>query len=245
MIMITATDDIRCKVKVESFEGPLDLLLYLIQKDEIDIYDIPISYITKQYIEYLNFMKELDLEIAGEYLYIASVLVNIKARMLLPRPVKEDGLVEDPREELTAALIEYRQFKNAGEYLRLKLRSEILYTPRGRVILPKSVPEIITVPLDLFDLMRTAWEILKRHQRVAAAGRRTKIDIAERIEFVRQKVEQRQRLTLLELFEQPKITGLFFVGTFFAILELMRQKFLLIRQQKPFGNIWIYKRVNR
>jgi len=239
---MNATEDIRYRVKLEGFEGPLDLLLYLIQKDEIDIYDIPISYITKQYMEYLNFMEELNLEIAGEYLYIASVLVNIKARMLLPRPVREDGAVEDPREELTAALIEYRQFKNAGEYLRLKLKEESLFTPRGRVILPRSVPTVITVPLDLFDLMKTAWELLKRHNRITTLAERRKIDIAERMEFVRNRVAQKSRLSFLELFDEEKISGLFFVGTFFAVLELMRQKFLLIRQRKPFGNIWIYRR---
>jgi len=242
LIMGTRKLDIRCKIKLENFEGPLDLLLYLIQKEEIEIYDIPIAYVTKQYIIYLDLMQELNLEIAGEYLYMASVLLNIKSRMLLPKKTRDDGTIEDPREELTAVLIEYKQFKNAGEYLRIKFNDEQNHISLGKIISPTSPAMLITVPLDFFDLIKTAWDVLKKHDRVFELLPEEKINIQERIEYIKQKVSQKTHLKFIELFEQEKISGLFFVGTFFALLELMRQRLISVRQRKPFGNIWIYKR---
>ncbi len=235
--------NIRCKIKLENFEGPLDLLLYLIQKEEIEIYDIPIAYVTKQYISYLDLMQELNLEIAGEYLYMASLLLNIKSRMLLPKKTRQDGTIEDPREELTSVLIEYKQFKNAGEYLRMKYKEERNHISIGKVHSPKSSAMIMTVPLDFFDLMKTAWNVLKRENRIVKLPEKDKINIQERIEFIKQKVYEKARLKFIELFEREKVSGLYFIGTFFALLELMRQRYLSVRQRKPFGNIWIYKRI--
>jgi len=236
-------NEIRCRISLEHFEGPLDLLLYLIRKDELDIYDIPISYVTKQYISYLDLMQQFDLEIAGEYLYIASVLLNIKSRMLLPSNSKDTDAPEDPREELTAVLVEYRQFKNAGEFLRIRLDKEKLYCPAGKVIVPNSVPTEHAVPLDFIDLLRTAWEILKRQNRIEAIAKTEEFDIRARIEVVKKRLANRKRVTFLELFdEDEKVTGIIFVGTFFAILELMRQQYILVRQQQTFGQIWIFRR---
>ncbi len=235
--------DMRCRVKLENFEGPLDLLLYLIRKDEIDIYDIPIAYVTKQYIAYLDLMRELDLEVAGEYLYIASVLLNIKSRMLLPRPADAAcEAVEDPREELTALLLEYQQFRNLGEYLRLRYDKEKLRYPLSRAGLPPSSCSVVSMPFDFFELMRVGWELLKRAGRTVEPPPREEVDIAERMEFIQRRLEALGRMNFLELFEREKVSSLLFVGTFFALLELVRQRQVLVRQRKPFGNIWVYRR---
>ncbi|RKZ28224.1 segregation/condensation protein A [bacterium] len=234
-------ENLRCKIILENFEGPLDLLLYLIRKDEIDIYDIPISYVTKQYISYLDFMRELNLEIAGEYLYIASVLVNIKARMLLPKPGIDGADAEDPREELTELLVEYQQFRNAGEFLKIKFDREKNRYHLSSPIVPGYESNIISIPLDFVELMRTGWDILKKHNRVLKPPPREEIDIAERIEFISRRLAAKERLTFLELFERKNVSGILFVGTFFALLELIRQKKIYVRQRNPFGNIWIYQ----
>lgn len=236
-----ATTDIRCKIVLPSFEGPLDLLLYLIRKEEIDIYDIPVAYVTKQYMSYLNLMNELDLEIAGEYLYIASVLVNIKARMLLPKPCADSGRVEDPREELTELLVEYQQFRNAGEYLRLRYNNEMLHFPTSCVAPTGGGATIISVPIDFVELMKSAWKLLKNYNRTIQIPPREEINIAERMDFIRRKLEVKQRITFLELFEKSRVSGVMFIGTFFALLELIRLKRVSVRQRNPFGNIWIYR----
>ena len=241
-LMKTNISDIRCKIQLDNFDGPLDLLLYLIKKEELDIYDIPISFVTKQYISYLDLMQQLNLEIAGEYLYIASVLLNIKSRMLLPGVVKDDGSTIDPREELTAVLLEHRQFKNTGEFLRITLNKEKLHYPLGKPVLPSTIPTLITVPLDFFDLMRTAWEILKRSEKTIKLPPKDDVDVAEQIEFIKLKIQGKARLTFLELFDCSKVSAAYFVGTFFALLELMRRRTITVKQRTPFGNIWIYRK---
>jgi len=238
---MTATSDIRCRITLPTFEGPLDLLLYLIRKEELDIYDIPIAHVTKQYIAYLDLMRELDLEIAGEYLYIASVLVNIKSRMLLPRQISDGEVPRDPREELTELLVEYSQFRNAGEYLRIKLDHEKLHFPTSCEMPTQADPSIISVPIDFVELMKTAWELLKAHNRTVRIPPRDEVDVAERMEFIQRRLEISERLRFIELFENRKVNAITFVGTFFALLELIRQRRILVRQRNPFGNIWIYR----
>ena len=116
-------------VKLDVFEGPLDLLLFLIKRDKVDIYDIPIAHITRQYLEYIELMEELNLEIAGEFIVMAATLMRIKVRMLLPRTQDEEE-EEDPREELVAALLEYRKFKEAAQILREKETEQSGWFPR-------------------------------------------------------------------------------------------------------------------
>lgn len=231
----------KCNINIEGFEGPLDLLLYLVRKEEIDIFDLPVAKITKQYIEYLDFMRQLNIEIAGEYLYIASILISIKARMLLPSPTipKE---TEELREELISALAEYRQIKNAGEYLRVRLNDESKYYRKGYTVLPASMRNGIEVSLDIVELFRTGWELLKRENKVFDSPHQEKLCVSERMEFIENLVALRKRISLFEIFDRKPITKFFFIGTFFAALELLRLKKIILRQNSPFGNIWIYRR---
>ncbi|MGH7741717.1 MAG: segregation and condensation protein A, partial [Candidatus Eiseniibacteriota bacterium] len=150
-------------VKLARFEGPLDLLLHLIKRDEIDIYDIPIAHITQQYLAYIELMRALDLEIAGEFLVMAATLMRIKAKMLLPLPaVGEEEDEGDPREELVQRLIEYRQFKEAADTLKLKEGERRLLFERGMVPGEDDAGPLPLAPATLFDLLDALNRVMSR-----------------------------------------------------------------------------------
>lgn len=230
-------------VKLEQFEGPLDLLLYLIKKNELDICDIPIALITKQYLEYINLMKELNLEVAGEFLVMASTLIQIKSGMLLPRETEdsdsEEG--EDPRAELIRRLQEYSRYKEAA--LELNERKQL-----GRDYFARdfSSPEIqppedtdAILELELFDLIEAFRRIVirapkKSFHEVSAES----ISIAERINEILSILEERKILAFDDLFEDASDCD-FVVATFLALLELCKLKMIKVRQNNQFGSIWI------
>jgi len=228
------------RVVLEDFEGPLDLLLYLIKKDEIDINNIPISRITSQYLSYIELMRSLDMEIAGEYLYMAAILISIKTKSLLPRtsPVPED-MEELDVEALAELLKQYQKFKKAGEVLRVRFNREKLRYPANNFVAP--VATQLEMPYELIDLMKLAWELLKKENRIVVAPEE-QVNVAERMAQIESLISKHKAMSLMELFEGNGVTPLFFVATFFAILELMRMQKILVRQNKPFGMIWIYER---
>lgn len=231
------------KVKLEIFEGPLDLLLYLIRQEEIDIYDIPIARITQQYLEYLEFMKSLDIEIAGEFLVMAATLLKIKSRMLLPRHEEIGEEVEDPRRDLVQQLLEYRKFKEIAERLGEKEHHQRLMFPRPRggfdnaaEIIP---PEPPAPEVGIFELLTAFKQVLERIDKLKLyeiVGE--DISIEERIDFVLRTVSQRRRMTFWELFENEQ-RKLVMVVTFFALLELVRLGRVSVQQEKLFGEIVI------
>ena len=150
-------------VKLARFEGPLDLLLHLIKRDEIDIYDIPIAHITQQYLAYIELMRALDLEVAGEFLVMAATLMRIKAKMLLPLPaVGEEEEEGDPREELVQRLIEYRQFKEAAETLKSSEGERRLLFERGMVPGEDEAGPLPLAPATLFDLLDALNRVMSR-----------------------------------------------------------------------------------
>jgi len=227
------------QVKLPIFEGPFDLLLHLIKKEEINIYDIPIAKITSQYLEYLSLMKVLDLEIASEFLVIAALLLSIKSRMLLPKQLTqgEEEIEEDPRLELTKKLIEYKKYKEISTKLeqRLTFYQEIFTRP---CVFEKE--ETNLVECDLFELVLALQKILKEKE-----GR---IEILLEDTSVEQKMDWLEKLLLAR---QGKIAffSLFkdvtqkteVVITFLAILELIRLKKIYARQHRLFSEIWIYR----
>ncbi len=231
------------KVKLEVFEGPLDLLLYLIRQEELDIYDIPIARITKQYLEYLEFMKSLDIEIAGEFLVMAATLLKIKSRMLLPRHEELGEEAEDPRKELVQQLLEYRKFKEIAERLGEKeyRQRQMFPRPRGGFdnaadIIP---PEPPAPEVGMFELLTAFRQVLERIDKLKLyeiVGE--DISIEERIDFVLRTITQRRRMTFMELFENER-RRLVMVVTFFALLELMRLGRISVRQERLFGEIFI------
>ncbi len=237
------TSDDRCRVHLEVFEGPLDLLLYLIKRDEIDIYDIPISHVVNEYIAFLDNMKDLDLSLAGEYLLMASLLMSIKARMLLPKPEIDTGEIEDPRQELVDMLVEYRMFKKISEELKERREQHERLFPKGSFpdsqIARKYARQEELIPMDMYALIRTAWDLLKQENRIIPGVEGEDISINERMEYVTDFLAENSRARFVDLFPD-KATPLLFVVTFVALLELIREKRIRVHQRAAFGEIWIY-----
>lgn len=236
------------KVRLEVFEGPLDLLLYLIKKEEVDIYDIPIERITNQYMEYLSLMQLLNLEVAGEFLVMAATLMYIKSRMLLPAdqqatdPQTEEG--EDPRWELIRQLIEYKKFKEAAAQLARREEEQSLIYPRQPAsdLALETEREIPLAEVSIFDLINAFQQVLKK-----AAEREDFREIIEERYTVSDKIEEilflmRERTELLfdDLFTHAKSRAEVVV-TFLAMLELIRLRRLRVEQPQPFGPIRLLK----
>ncbi len=231
------------EVKLDIFEGPLDLLLYLIKKEEINIYDIPISYITEQYLHYLDVMKMLDVNIAGEYLVMAATLMQIKSRMLLPKVKDDDEEVEDPRKELVDQLLEYQKFKEAAGYLRER-ESE-----RQEWFTRLHHPEIEDVFEEgEFVLTNNVFDLLTAFSR---ALKNVPEDVVHEIIVDNYTVEDKMHELLHLLLENKyvRVNALFhqvksrleLVAIFLAVLELVRLGEVLIRQPSLFGEIELYR----
>ncbi|KPL03491.1 MAG: hypothetical protein AMJ73_06825 [candidate division Zixibacteria bacterium SM1_73] len=227
-------------VKLDVFEGPLDLLLFLIKRDEIDIYDIPIAHITKQYLEYIELMKVLNLEVAGEFIVMAATLIRIKARMLLPKTTDEEE-EEDPREELVQALLEYRKYKEAAQILKGKEEEQSHWFPRTDPDLSGLPKEEILVEASLYDLMSAFKKILdSQPKETFHTINYPRVTIEERIEYVLSCLAQKDGMVFTELFSDSPIK-LVMVVTFIAVLELIRLQKIYIRQTKHFSEIWVFK----
>ena len=231
------------KVNLEKFQGPLDLLLYLIKKSELDIYDIPIAIITKQYLEYIKLLKDLNLEIAGDFLVMASTLIQIKSSMLLPARYEEnpDEEGEDPRAELIRRLVEYSRYKEAA--LRLNdqklLGRELFARSFASKELQSDMMSTEPLELDLFALIEAFRGILVKtpHESFHEVSAES-ISIAERINEILSLLQEKELLDFAELFENCKDRD-YLVATFLAILELCKLRLIRVRQQEQYGAIWI------
>ncbi|GLO66483.1 MULTISPECIES: segregation/condensation protein A [Oceanobacillus] len=238
------------KVKLDTFEGPLDLLLHLINQYEIDIYDIPVAQITQQYMEYIHTMQHLELNIASEYLVMASTLLAIKSQMLLPKQELEENLdeeyMEDPREELMQRLIEYRKYKEIAERLKEKENEEIqLYTRPPAVFEFKDVPEKVTTnqtDISIFDMIGALNKMLKRKEWTEphdTTVQRMDIPIETRMKDVLRQVQSSTNgLVFDKLFPSP--TKSYIVVTFVAVLELMKDKQIFAVQKRHFEDLYLF-----
>jgi segregation and condensation protein A len=232
------------RVKLDIFEGPFDLLLFLIRKHEVDIYDIPIHDITNQFLEYLDLMKILDLEIAGEFIEIVAVLMNIKARMLLPKPVLgDDEEAEDPRTELVERLLEYKKFKEAAEDIRVyEDRRRRLFT---RKYFPpmKDKPEVTQEEylqdITLFDLLLAFKKALDNMPKVTYHEvKKIEVTVEEQSQFIMNKFTEKKMILFSELVKQ--ITDrIVIIVTFLALLDLIRLKRVNVKQYQIFEDIQI------
>jgi len=230
-------------IRLPAFEGPLDLLLYLIRRNEVDIYDIPIEHVTAQYIEILDSMEHLDLEVAGEFFVMAATLMYIKSRMLLPQKdqgsnqdVEDDDI--DPRWELVQQLLEYKKFKEASaEIEELILNSNDLIARIG----PKEALQAVQRPLkpvERVDLWNTFNQVLRRLAERITTGEinAEQVTVADRMEFILLRFKQQPNFLFSELFEATTtITTI--VATFLAVLELTRLGEILIKQDRAFSDI--------
>lgn len=226
------------KIKIEVYEGPMDLLLYLVRRNELDIRDIPIARIAKEYLEYVNLMRLLDLEFAAEFVLMAAILMRIKVQSLLPTPPEEEDEEEDPRFELERRLAEYQKIKEAAIGLGHREETARVHFPR----ISTPVEEIDAgdeIEASLFDLLAAFKSILER---------RKDIDVYE-VEAPRQSVEGRMKEILDALVDTKgvRFINLFkkrssrsdLIVTFLAILELIRLQRIAVSQRKPFGAITI------
>ena len=232
------------KVQFEVFEGPLDLLLYLIKKEEVDIYEVNLTKLATQFIEYVDLMRQFDLEVAGEFLVMASTLMYIKSRELLPVDqqvvveAEEEG--EDPRWELIRQLVEYKKFKDAAAQLQtLEERQENVFPRLPGKIEFQSAPAPAKSEAGIFDLLNAVNSVLRRFQEKTAGQREIYEDkwtVSEKMEFILKSITDKAAMKFSELFEQAANRAEV-VCTFLAVLELVRLKQILCVQPGPFAEI--------
>jgi len=227
------------QVFLEAFEGPLDLLLYLIRRQNIDVLDIPIAEITRQYVDYIEMMTELQLELAGEYLLMAAMLAEIKSRMLLPRPETVEEEEDDPRAELVRRLQEYERFKKAAEDLSdlPRLERDVLVanvdTPERKVVTTK-MPDVT-----LKELLLSFHDVLKRAEMFSNLHlQREPLSVRQRMSEILSRIEAKNFTTFSDLFDAEE--GRMGVAvTFIAILELLRESTIEVVQAEAFAPLHI------
>lgn len=227
------------KVKLDVFEGPLDLLLYLIKKDEVNIYDIPIARILSEYLEYIELMKLLDLNVAGEFIVMAATLIQIKSKMLLPaeeKPLEEELEEEDPRAELVKKLLEYKRYKEAALMLRQKEEHRKEHFIRAQKDVPQ---EGVYFEANLFDLISAFTKALKDVPReLFFEVVKDEFTVEQKVHDVLHYLVDKPKISLLELFSNAK-SKLEIIAIFLSILELIRLKEIVIFQKGLFKEIWI------
>ena len=232
------------KVRLEVFEGPLDLLLYLIKRDEIDIYDIPIEHITKQYLQFVELFKLLDLDVAGEFVVMAANLIYIKSRALLPvsvQPPEEEEEEDDPRWELVRQLLEYKKFKEAAAKLGQREADRQGLFSRVPVVMEE--PERPLGDVSVFDLINAFNKILKRldtKPENLAEIFEENFSVADKIDLILKMTSTGVGLQFTELFSSVASRGEIVV-TFLALLELIRLKQLRCTQAEPFAEIQVIR----
>ncbi len=231
------------QVKLEQFEGPLDLLLFLIKQEEINIYDIPIARITEQYLSYVQRIPISDLESAGEFLLMAATLMRIKARMLLPKSSEGEEAEEDPRRELVDRLLEYQKFKEAATTLRGLQKDRALFFARGaKEVLPETGDAPDLEPATLYDLMKAFGSVLERARHYEShAVEQEGFSIEETAAEIMNRLDRSPRVLFEDLFVDG-VSRLQIVVTLVALLDLVRTRRVDIGQTRRFGEIWIEKR---
>jgi len=234
------------RIQLPSFEGPLDLLLYLIRRDQIDIHDIPIAPITRSYMAYLELMRELNLDVAGEFMVMAATLIHTKSKMLVPvNPTEAQGEeepYEDPREELVRRLLEFQRYKDAAGMLHQQAQVRAATWTRSDTVLPKlddAGDEMLEA--GLFDLIAAFKELLDRRRTLLAheiepGGK----SVEERMEEIVALVREGESLDFIALFEVERTKGDMIV-TFLALLELIRLKRIKVYQRGLFGPIRVFR----
>ncbi len=234
-------------VKLSNFEGPLDLLLHLIKKNEVSIHDIPIALITQQYLDTIQLMHEMNLDVAGEFLVMAATLIHIKSKMLLPRPetaAAVEGEEEDPRDALVRRLLEHQKFKAAAELLheREQLRSAQWLRPDERVAAIAGDEYEPELEVDLFSLLSAFQSVVERAKmrpKVLLPPEQMPVEV--RIEQLLERLSETEACGFEELFADVSDRGGLIV-TFLALLEMIRLKLVRVFQSGSFGPIRIYKR---
>ncbi|AEH45962.1 chromosome segregation and condensation protein ScpA [Thermodesulfatator indicus DSM 15286] len=229
-----------CIVKVPVFEGPLDLLLHLVRKNKLDIFDLPISLITEQYLAYLEMMKALDLDIAGEYLLMAATLLYIKSQMLLPRPAEEhseENALEDPRQEIVEPLLALAKYQKAAEILwERPILGRDIFVPPSQEVAPHD-----EVSVSLFELLSALKEALGRKPPTPLEVTRARYLIQEKMAEIEQVLTSYPRIRLKEFFEKATDREEA-ITIFLALLELAQRGAIILIQSEPLAEVEVIKR---
>jgi segregation and condensation protein A len=226
------------EVILEAFEGPLDLLLYLIRRQNLDILDIPIAEITRQYVEYIELMHELRLELAADYLVMAAMLAEIKSRLLLPRPPLEEGIEDDPRAELVRRLQEYERFKKAAEEIEAMPRQDRDFSVASAFVVDRNVIRL-PPPVELRELLLALKDVLKRAELTGRhAIQREALSVRNRMSDVLKALGDGEFHPFERLFN-PGEGRLGIIVTFLALLELAKEHLIELMQSEPLGPIYL------
>lgn len=236
------------KIKLDQFEGPLDLLLFFIKRDELNIYDIPISRITSEFLEYVNLIKLMDLEVAGDFILMASTLMHIKVRMLLPREVDERGEEIDPRADLIKALLEYKKYKEVAEDLTFLESNQRKLSFRGNYSEDEktSPPEydILLKNISIYDLAKAFKKVIEGVKpQVIHEIKKINVSLDEQINFILNKIIEKGEIHFLSLVHGMK-EKIRIVITFIALLELAKMERLGIKESPEFNDFVIYRIAN-
>ena len=226
------------QIKLEVFEGPLDLLLYLIRKEELNIYDIPVAHITAQYLVFLEQIKRLNIEQAGEFILMAATLMRLKSQMLLPRDETAEELEDDPREDLVRRLLEYQQFKEIAEWLGVqgKDQEDVFRNRPGQR--PDEGEQDELQPVSLFDLLKVYQYVLETvPQQLVHRILTEEVKIEDCIEHILAVLERRSRTRFFDIVQGQSRATL--ISTFIGLLELLKSQHVRAQQASPFSDIWI------
>jgi segregation and condensation protein A len=227
------------QVDLDVFHGPLDLLLYLVKRDEIDLRDIPIARVVDQFKEYLDVLQVIDVERVGDFLVMAATLAELKIKMVLPRPEEQAGEAEDPRQELVKQLLEYKRFKEAAALLDQQAQRQAARVPRQPPLPPAPSGPAPLRPVELWDLVSAFGRLLRetlalQPQQISADQTPVHVYMGE----IEGRLGREGRLPLSALF-LPPFTRARLVGYFLAVLELTRRFTVVAEQEGPFGDIWV------
>lgn len=232
------------KIKLDHFEGPLDLLLFFIKRDELNIYDIPISKITKEFLEYVNYIKLMDLEVAGDFILMASTLMHIKVKMLLPREIDDSGAEIDPRADLIKALLEYKKYKEVAEELLFFEANQRKISFRGNTDAdPVYTPpeyETLLKNITVYDLAKAFRNVIQGiKEKPVHEVKKINISIDEQIQFILDKINDMREIHFLSLIHGMK-EKIRIVITFIALLELVKMHRIGIKASANFNDFIMY-----
>ncbi len=237
-------------VHLDHYDGPLDLLLDLIRKQQVDIKDIPIATITQQYLDYLEKAREMDIDLGAEFVYMAATLIHIKSKMLLPRDPAletEDDAGDDPRQELVDRLLEHERFKNAAEMLQQKRMIEENVWSNPQIKAFASEDDDPGLAITLFDLVKAFGEMLERaRNRPVYEVESADVTVSDMVRYLREKfqeVNEDQPVFILRLFEQQRSRRAM-IALFLAVLELVRMQAVKLAQKDLFGEIALQRHVH-
>jgi len=230
------------KINIDNFEGPLDLLLFFIQRDKLDIYDIPISKITNDFLKYISYLDKMNIDIGADFIYMASLLMNIKSKMLLPNSIFDEDEKNDPREDLVLKLVEYKKYKDISDELS-KVMNDYNLTHKTTIKDEyKSFDvhqELINQKLDLYDIIKTYADLINNIENITNYELDfEEISVSDQINFIRDILKNKNRITFSNLIKKFN-NKIFLIYTFIAILEMIKSKEIKIEQKKMFSDIYI------